>query len=53
MTRIKSFSRFVAVLALALLTAVPMFAAARGSADFSHFVAIGDSRPAASAAMPG
>jgi lysophospholipase L1-like esterase len=42
MTRIKSFSKFAVVLILALLIAVPMFAA-RGSANFSKFVAIGDS----------
>ena len=42
MTRIKSFSRIAAALFLASLTAVPMFAA-RGSADFSVFVALGDS----------
>src|SRR5712691_10756936 len=42
MIRIKSFSRFAVVLAVALLIAVPTFAA-RGRADFSRFVAIGDS----------
>ena len=42
MIRIRSFSRFAAVLVVALLIAVPTFAA-RGRADFSRFVAIGDS----------
>jgi lysophospholipase L1-like esterase len=42
MTRIKSFARFAAVVALALVIAVPAFAA-RGRADFTVFVAIGDS----------
>lgn len=41
MTRNKSFSRIAAAL-LALLIAVPVFAA-RGTADFSRFVALGDS----------
>jgi lysophospholipase L1-like esterase len=39
----KRFARITAVLALVALTALPMFAAARGKADFTHFVAIGDS----------
>jgi lysophospholipase L1-like esterase len=42
MTRIKSLSRFAVVSLLVLHVAVPVFAA-RGSADFSRFVAIGDS----------
>lgn len=42
MTRIKSISRFAAVLVAVLLIAVPTFAA-RGSADFTRFVALGDS----------
>jgi lysophospholipase L1-like esterase len=37
------FARIAAALAVALLMAVPMFAAARGSANFQTFVAIGDS----------
>ena len=43
MTRIKRLSTLTAVLMLALLVAAPGFAAARGSADFSRLVAIGDS----------
>jgi lysophospholipase L1-like esterase len=42
MTRIKSLSRFAAVVVAALSIAAPMFAA-RGSADFTRFVALGDS----------
>src|SRR5512132_800337 len=42
MQRIKSVSRFAAVLAAVLLFAVPPFAA-RGKADFTRFVALGDS----------
>ncbi len=42
MTRMKRFSTVVATLALASLIAVPGFAA-RGSADFTRFVALGDS----------
>lgn len=42
MTRMKSFSRIAAALAIASLIAVPGFGA-RGSADFSHYVALGDS----------
>lgn len=41
--RIKGFSRLAAVLILALLIAVPTFAAARGKADFTRFVTLGDS----------
>jgi len=40
--RIRSFIRFAAVLLLAALVAVPTFAA-RGSADFTRVVALGDS----------
>src|SRR5512142_977226 len=43
MTRIKSISRFAAVAALALLVAAPTFAAARGKADFTRLVVLGDS----------
>jgi lysophospholipase L1-like esterase len=43
MTRMKSFTRFAAVLLLAALVAVPSFAAARGKADFTRIVALGDS----------
>src|SRR5438477_4273753 len=39
----KRFIRITAVLALVALAAVPTFAAARGKADFTRFVAIGDS----------
>jgi lysophospholipase L1-like esterase len=39
----KRFIRIIAVLALVALAAVPTFAAARGKADFTKFVAIGDS----------
>src|SRR5438552_11516519 len=39
----KRFIRITAVLALVALIAVPTFAAARGKADFTKFVAIGDS----------
>ena len=42
MKRIKSISRIAAVLMLTLLVAAPMFAA-RGKADFTRFVALGDS----------
>src|SRR5215208_5133035 len=42
MTRIKSVSRVAAVLVAVLLVAVPTFAA-RGRADFTVFVALGDS----------
>jgi len=42
MTRIKSVSRFAAVVVAALCIAVPGFAA-RGTADFTRFVALGDS----------
>src|SRR5438067_1308475 len=42
MTRIRSFARIAAVALLAMAIALPMFAA-RGSANFSKFVAIGDS----------
>ena len=41
MSRIKSFSKITAA-ALALIVAVPVFAA-RGQADFTRFVALGDS----------
>jgi len=41
--RIRSFIRFAAVLLLAALVAVPSFAAARGTADFTRVVALGDS----------
>src|SRR6185436_16375461 len=40
--KMKRFARITAVIALVALTALPMFAA-RGSADFTRFVAIGDS----------
>ncbi|HEX9162212.1 MAG TPA: SGNH/GDSL hydrolase family protein [Thermoanaerobaculia bacterium] len=40
--RIKSLSRIAAVLAVVLLVALPTFAA-RGTADFTRFVALGDS----------
>ncbi len=43
MTRIRSFTRFAAVLLLVALAAAPAFAAARGSANFASFVVIGDS----------
>jgi lysophospholipase L1-like esterase len=43
MQRIKNASRFAAVLAAVLLFALPTFAAARGKADFTRFVALGDS----------
>ena len=43
MTRIKSFARIAAALLLVAAVAVPGFAATRGSADFTRFVAIGDS----------
>lgn len=46
MTRIRSFTRFAAVLLLVVLAAAPAFAGtapARGSADFTRFVVIGDS----------
>ena len=39
----KRFARIAAGVALALSIAVPSFAAARGKADFTRFVAIGDS----------
>jgi len=42
MTRIRSFVRIAAVALLALAISIPMFAA-RGSANFTKFVAIGDS----------
>ncbi|MBK5259546.1 MAG: hypothetical protein JJE51_08125 [Thermoanaerobaculia bacterium] len=42
MTRINSFSRIAAALAVMTMIAVPGFAA-RGHADFSRFVALGDS----------
>lgn len=42
MTRIKRISRFAAVLTIVLLVAVPTFAA-RGKADFTTFVTLGDS----------
>jgi lysophospholipase L1-like esterase len=42
MTRIKNLSRFAAVVVAALSIAAPVFAA-RGSADFTRFVALGDS----------
>jgi lysophospholipase L1-like esterase len=42
MTRIKSFSRFAVISLLVLQVAVPVFAA-RGTANFAKFVAIGDS----------
>lgn len=43
MTRIKNLSRFAVVIALMLVVAAPGFAAARGKADFSTFVTLGDS----------
>jgi lysophospholipase L1-like esterase len=43
MMRIKSVSRFALFAVLAMLIAVPSFAAARGKADFTTFVALGDS----------
>jgi|ERR1041385_7720879 lysophospholipase L1-like esterase len=43
MTRIKRFARIAAVAVVVAALAVPSFAAARGSADFTRFVAIGDS----------
>jgi lysophospholipase L1-like esterase len=43
MTRIKSLSRFAAVVVATMLLAAPLFAAARGKADFTKFVALGDS----------
>lgn len=42
MTRMNKISRFAAVAALAFLIAAPVFAA-RGKADFTRFVALGDS----------
>ena len=42
MTRIKRFARIAAMMLLVVALAVPSFAA-RGSADFTRFVAIGDS----------
>jgi lysophospholipase L1-like esterase len=42
MTRIRSFARIAAVMTIVAALAVPSFAA-RGSADFTRFVAIGDS----------
>lgn len=42
MTRNRSFARIAAVLLLTVLVALPTFAA-RGTADFTRFVAIGDS----------
>ena len=42
MNRIRSFARIAAVMSIAAAFAVPSFAA-RGSADFTRFVAIGDS----------
>jgi len=42
MTSIKNFSRIAAAVAVVSVLAVPVFAA-RGSADFTRFVAIGDS----------
>src|ERR1700752_4724174 len=42
MTRINSFARIAAVVALTAAIAVPSFAA-RGSANFTTFVAVGDS----------
>jgi lysophospholipase L1-like esterase len=41
--RIKTFARISAALAAVLLAAVPMFAAARGSANFTNTVVLGDS----------
>src|SRR5205814_1142388 len=41
--KMKRFARIAAGVALALSIAVPSFAAARGKADFTRFVAIGDS----------
>jgi GDSL-like Lipase/Acylhydrolase len=43
MMRIKTFARIAAALAAVLLLAVPTFAAARGSADFTRLVILGDS----------
>jgi lysophospholipase L1-like esterase len=43
MNRIRSFARVAAAMSIAAAVAVPGFAAARGSADFTRFVAIGDS----------
>jgi lysophospholipase L1-like esterase len=43
MTRIGSFARFAALMSIVAAMAVPSFAAARGKADFTRFVAIGDS----------
>jgi len=43
MTRIGSFARLAAVMSIVAAVAVPSFAAARGKADFTRFVAIGDS----------
>ena len=42
MTRIRSFTRIATALLLTAIVAVPLFAA-RGSANFTTFVAIGDS----------
>src|SRR5687767_1101628 len=42
MTRINSFSRIAAAVAVVLFLAVPAFAQ-RGEADFTRFVALGDS----------
>jgi len=42
MTRIRSFARIAAVMTIVAALAVPSFAA-RGSADFTRFVALGDS----------
>jgi len=43
MTAIKTLIRFAAVATLVLLASAPAFAAARGSADFTRFVVLGDS----------
>lgn len=43
MTGTKRFARIAAVMLLVAALAVPSFAAARGSADFTRFVALGDS----------
>lgn len=43
MTSMKALIRFAAIAALALVVAVPTFAAARGSANFSQLVVLGDS----------
>jgi lysophospholipase L1-like esterase len=43
MTRIASFARITAVALVAAVLAVPAFAQARGSADFTRYYAIGDS----------